>query len=361
MSEEDPLLSKAGNVTGLIPRHVSDSNSAVDRILYACVIHTAERRILVEYGEPGRGSNVGMLVRGEIIPDLNASAAQDHVDCKLVEKLGIYIYTTFMDEGFAVIHVATSEFPLTRSLQFDDAVAQGFIQGDFGLEKSKDVEFPTYEGDLKKKGEHVLSAWKKRFFLLEHNILFYFAAKGGEQKGFINLVDVNTVDFSTTRPNYITLVHESGREFDLYGADAPEVAKWNENIAKSREAMAAENENDGLRSPSGFVQSLQGMVHQFNNSPPETASDKVKKKIESVKVQTTNNLEKAIRRYPIIQVTVDDTEHMREDAEAFHDRAGDVSDVTWWKLQQSRVVLIVTVIVLIAVIALVVFLAIPKE
>ncbi|GAB9462513.1 Dynein light chain-like protein [Globisporangium polare] len=114
-------------------------------------------------------------------------------------------------------------------------------------------------GWLEKEGQH-FKTWKKRYFVLEENVLSYTAQIGSASLGKARVIAARR---DLTRPNTLVIMMEGGRELKIGGKTEAEIHEWHKALRKGIMKYG------GHRSPAhgGGRMSSPGMGPPGVNSP----------------------------------------------------------------------------------------------
>lgn len=83
-------------------------------------------------------------------------------------------------------------------------------------------------GWLEKEGQH-FKTWKKRYFVLEENVLSYTAQIGSPSLGKARVIAARR---DITRPNTLVVMMEGGRELKIGGKTEAEIHEWHKALRK---------------------------------------------------------------------------------------------------------------------------------
>lgn len=135
---------------------------------------------------------------------------------------------------------------------------------DFGSDKI------THVGWLEKEGQH-FKTWKKRYFVLEENVLSYTAQIGSPSLGKARVIAARR---DLSRPNTLVVMMEGGRELKIGGKTEAEIHEWHKAMRRAIQRHGG-GHRDHLTSPANASQSHRSPAYRSPahlGPPPAYAS-----------------------------------------------------------------------------------------
>uniref|UniRef100_K3X6N6 PH domain-containing protein n=1 Tax=Globisporangium ultimum (strain ATCC 200006 / CBS 805.95 / DAOM BR144) TaxID=431595 RepID=K3X6N6_GLOUD len=113
---------------------------------------------------------------------------------------------------------------------------------DFGKSAGDHI---SHVGWLEKEGQH-FKTWKKRYFMLEENVLSYTAQIGSPSLGKARVIAARR---DLSRPNTLVVMMEGGRELRIGGKTEAEIHEWHKAMRRAIQRYGGRIDN--LTSPVG--------------------------------------------------------------------------------------------------------------
>ncbi|KAF1332528.1 Dynein light chain-like protein, partial [Globisporangium splendens] len=113
---------------------------------------------------------------------------------------------------------------------------------DFGKNTGDSI---SHVGWLEKEGQH-FKTWKKRYFMLEENVLSYTAQIGSPSLGKARVIAARR---DMSRPNTLVVMMEGGRELRIGGKTEAEIHEWHKAMRRAIQRYGGRVDN--LTSPVG--------------------------------------------------------------------------------------------------------------
>jgi hypothetical protein len=98
-----------------------------------------------------------------------------------------------------------------------------------------------------------------------------------------------------------------------------------------------------------FKSTLKGKVKEFTKNPPSNKFDAAKNKISEVKMVLIENIEAVVERHGQIDITLNETEALKENSKQFAVRSTEVKKAAQWELWKTRLMWICVVLVIIGI------------
>lgn len=104
----------------------------------------------------------------------------------------------------------------------------------------------------------------------------------------------------------------------------------------------------------GFKDTLAKKVHEYSTNPPKTKFDAVIAKQDQVKDQVIDNIEAVVKRHKEIEITLDQTESLKETSINFNNSSKQVRKTAQCKLYQQYAIFAGVAIVLLGILIIVI-------